>query len=125
VKTGPLTPWHLEHQRALYKVTEADQKNGTVVNEATATGTAPGGNDITIIPGKTTDPVLPAKDNNTTTPAAPTTPGQSNGPIAAIKKAVKTGDPMNAGLLTAVMASAAAAAGGVAVAGKRRKKNSK
>ncbi len=72
-KVEKLAPGEKQTFETKYTVTEKDQSAGKVVNEATATGKTPGSSELIVVPGKTSDPVLP-KENEvvTTSTAVPT-----------------------------------------------------
>lgn len=101
-KVEKLAPGEKQTFETKYTVTEKDQSAGKVVNEATATGKTPGSKELIVVPGKTSDPVLPKA-------AAAVT----------VSNTVQTGDPTQTG---AYLAMLFVAAGGILVLARKKKK---
>ncbi len=101
-KVEKLAPGEKQTFETKYTVTEKDQSAGKVVNEATAKGKMPGSSELIVVPGKTSDPVLPKA-------AAAVT----------VSNTVQTGDPTQTG---AYLAMLFVAAGGILVLARKKKK---
>ena len=90
-KVEKLAPGEKQTFETKYKVTEKDQSAGKVVNKATAKGKTPGSTKLVVVPGATSDPVLPKANDVVTT-----------------SNAVPTGDPTQTGAYLAMLLVAAA-----------------
>ena len=101
-KVEKLAPGEKQTFETKYTVTEKDQSVGKVVNEATAKGKTPGSTELIVVPGKTSDPVLPKA-------AAAVT----------VSNTVQTGDPTQTGAYLAMLFVAAA---GIGILAKKKKK---
>lgn len=101
-KVEKLAPGEKQTFETKYTVTEKDQSAGKVVNEATAKGKTPGSTELIVVPGKTSDPVLPKA-------AAAVTASNT----------VQTGDPTQTGAYLAMLFVAAA---GIGILAKMKKK---
>ena len=101
-KVEKLAPGEKQTFETKYTVTEKDQSAGKVVNEATAKGKTPGSTELIVVPGKTSDPVLPKA-------AAAVT----------VSNTVQTGDPTQTGAYLAMLFVAAA---GIGILAKKKKK---
>ena len=64
--------------KASYVVTEADIRNGKVINDATATGTSPDGNEPTVVPGSTEDNTVPENKSITVHKDVTSTPANDS-----------------------------------------------
>ena len=101
-KVEKLAPGEKQTFETKYTVTEKDQSVGKVVNEATAKGKTPGTTKLIVVPGTTSDSVLPKAKEEVATP-----------------NAVKTGDPTQTGAYLAMLFVAAA---GIGILAKKKKK---
>jgi uncharacterized repeat protein (TIGR01451 family) len=101
-KVEKLAPGEKQTFETKYTVTEKDQNAGKVVNEATAKGKTPGSSELIVVPGKTSDPVLPKAAASVT-----------------VSNTVQTGDPTQTG---AYLAMLFVAAGGILVLARKKKK---
>ena len=90
-KVEKLAPGEKQTFETKYKVTEKDQSAGKVVNKATAKGKTPGSTKLVVVPGATSDPVLPKAND-----------------VMMTSTAVPTGDPTQTGAYLAMLLVAAA-----------------
>lgn len=90
-KVEKLAPGEKQTFETKYTVTEKDQSAGKVVNKATAKAKTPGSTKLIVVPGTTSDSVLPKAKEEVATP-----------------NAVKTGDPTQTGAYLAMLLVAAA-----------------
>lgn len=90
-KVEKLAPGEKQTFETKYTVTEKDQSAGKVVNKATAKAKTPGSTKLIVVPGTTSDPVLPKAKEEVATP-----------------NAVKTGDPTQTGAYLAMLLVAVA-----------------
>ena len=100
-KVEKLAPGEKQTFETKYKVTEKDQSAGKVVNKATAKGKTPGTTKLIVVPGTTSDSVLPKAKEEVATP-----------------NAVKTGDPTQTGAYLAMLLVAAA---GIMILSRKKK----
>ncbi|MSS14163.1 DUF7507 domain-containing protein [Porcincola intestinalis] len=100
-KVEKLVPGEKQTFETKYTVTEKDQSAGKVVNKATGKGKTPGTTKLIVVPGRTSDPVLPKSNEVVTTSTA-----------------VPTGDPTQTGAYLAMLLVAAA---GIMILSRKKK----